>query len=423
LLSKIKTFVININLFKDPGKQSDHDLRNQRISSHLFVILMVITLSVLVLFTSLSIITETVTIKQPTINVYIELQTKYSQTLVCPCTQIEVDYEQFISFHPTFHQICTSDFITTQWMAYIHSNVSEIDYAFDFRYMGSTYSSSILQFCNSSPETINASLLVFNSTKYVTKNVKETDLFRSETEQIVNLFKQTTANAYSLGLSIGREMVFGNALFSGLLTNYGYVDFGDNSVNLGFFPYIYTTDDITSCSCKLDPSTCGVPCGIYNELPIEAKLLFPIPGLWIGCYMIESLFQSTLECFFNQLCLDKIYELIASKSSYPFNATAMFYNSSNTQYQITTKIDEIIENLMIEQWNDQISFNSYYEQCNPSVCIYTYSKQGDMAYMITTTIGLIGGLTTILRILIPLIVAFIRRKKRPKPIETEINGK
>jgi flagellar motor switch protein FliM len=121
--------------------------------------------------------------------------------------------------------------------------------------------------------------------------------------------------------------------------------------------------------------------------------------------------------------LDKIYELIGSNSLYPFNATAMIYNSSNTQYQITTKIKEIIEKLMIEQWNDQISFNAYYEQCNPSFCIYTYNKQGDMAYMITTTIGLIGGLTTILRIVIPLIVAFIRRKKRPKPIETEINGK
>ena len=100
-----------------------------------------------------------------------------------------------------------------------------------------------------------------------------------------------------------------------------------------------------------------------------------------------------------------------------------FTNSSNTQYEITTQIGEIIKKLMIEVWNDQISFNSYYEQCNPSFCIYTYNKQGDIAYMITTAIALIGGLTTILRIIIPLIVAFIRRKKRPQPIETEINGK
>ena len=118
LLSKIKEFIITLNLFKDPEKESAHDLRNQRISTRLFIVLMIITLSVLVLYTSLTIITQTVTIKQPTVNVYTELQTKYSQTLICPCTQISIDYEQFISFDPTFHQICSSDFITTKWMEY-----------------------------------------------------------------------------------------------------------------------------------------------------------------------------------------------------------------------------------------------------------------------------------------------------------------
>ena len=104
LVSKIKAFVINLNLFKDPEKQSVHDLGNQSISSYLFVVLMVITLSVLILFTSLTIVTQTVTIKQPSINLYIELQSKSSQTLICPCTQIKIDYKQFISFHPTFYR-------------------------------------------------------------------------------------------------------------------------------------------------------------------------------------------------------------------------------------------------------------------------------------------------------------------------------
>ena len=78
---------------------------------------------------------------------------------------------------------------------------------------------------------------------------------------------------------------------------------------------------------------------------------------------------------------------------------------------------------MIEQWNDQISFNSYYEQCNPLFCVYTYNKQGDLAYVFTTTIALIGGLTTILKIIILPIVAFLRRKKQQQPIETEVDGK
>jgi hypothetical protein len=338
---------------------------------------MIITLSVLVLYTSLTIVTQTVTIKQPTVNVYTDLQTKYSQTLICPCTNISINYEQFISFHPTFHQVCSSDFVTTQWFNYFatYRNVTLTDQ--DLRGFGGAYFSTLLTFCNLSLETINNALLVFNSTTYVTKNVQQTDLFQSQSEQIINLFKQTTTNSYLQALSMGRQMISGNALYSGLGTNYDYTTVGNNSFDQVFYPITHTSqnssNDITSCSCKFDPNTCGKSTGVYT-LGEHHRLLFYIPGLWYGCYVTESLFGSTLECYFNQLCLDTIYQSIASGSQYPFNATAMIYNSSNTQYNITTKIQEIIEQLMIEQWNDQISFNSYFEQCNPVLCVYTYNK-------------------------------------------------
>ena len=95
-------------------------MRNQRIATRLFIVLMIIALSVLVLYSSLTIITQTVTVEEPTVNVYNEFQVKHSQTLVCPCTQIAIDYEQFISFHPTFHQICSSDFIGARWISYLY---------------------------------------------------------------------------------------------------------------------------------------------------------------------------------------------------------------------------------------------------------------------------------------------------------------
>ena len=102
----------------------------------------------------------------------------------------------------------------------------------------------------------------------------------------------------------------------------------------------------------------------------------------------------------------------------------MIYNSSNSRFEIKTKIKEIIEELMIEEWNDQLSFNSYFKQCNPDFCVYTYNKRGDLTYVFTTTIALIGGLTTVLKIVVPLIIAFIRRKKRPaQSIQIQVNRK
>ena len=342
--------------------------------------------------------------------------------------KLQLTMEQFISFHPTFHQICSSDFITTQWVNYFKIKNGRAAFALDLRTIAASYFSTLSAFCNLSVISINNALLTFNSTKYVTKNVQQIDLFRSEIAQIVNLFEQTTTNSYLQALSMGRRMTSGNALFSGLLTSYGITFINDGSSDQVFYPYrMYpdnTTTSNTSCNCKFYPSDCGEPTGIGTLASFTAPvLLFFVPGLWNGCYTTESLFGSTFECYFNKSCLNTIYQLIGSTSKYPFNATAMIYNSSNTQYNITTKIQQIIEQLMIEQWNEQISFNSYYEQCNPGFCVYTYNKQGDLAYMFTTTIALIGGLTTILKIIVLPIVTFLRRKKRPQPIEIEADGK
>ncbi|CAF1580818.1 unnamed protein product [Didymodactylos carnosus] len=91
----------------------------------------------------------------------------------------------------------------------------------------------------------------------------------------------------------------------------------------------------------------------------------------------------------------------------------MTYTVSKTQFNVTTSIQKIIEQLMTEEWNDHAEFGDYYSQCNPDKCVYTYNKQGDIGYMVTTIIGLIDGLTTVLKILIPPGVVFLKRKKRP----------
>ncbi|CAF0778637.1 unnamed protein product [Didymodactylos carnosus] len=164
-----------------------------------------------------------------------------------------------------------------------------------------------------------------------------------------------------------------------------------------------------NCSCKTHPTTCGEQSGIIDT---DSEHMYVIPGFRTGCLTVVTLFTSTLECYFDQSCLDTIYTLIYSTSFFPFNATAMNYSSSASRYNTTTKIQEIIEQLMIEQWNNVTSFDSYFSECNPDSCTYIYNKQADWIYVITTIVGLVGGLTTVLRILIPPLVAFIRRKKR-----------
>ena len=422
---KLKNLILNQNFFKDPEKKTEWHLCNQYYSTRIFIVCLVTTLAILILFTSISDVTKTVIIKEPTIDIYSKLQAQYSEALVCPCSSISIEYKQFISFQPTFHQICASDFITDKWTDYFFT----VDYVCykDFRSIGSTFFTTLAAFCKLSIETIDNALVLLNSEKYVTRNVRQLDLFQSETEQITDNFKRSTVDTFLQQISLATQTLTINALFSGYLFNYGFTIVNDNSSDLltqVFFPYKWTSeenDTNTTCSCKTTPFTCHESTGIYEDTNFYCIPLYIIPGIRVSCSFTATIFQSTLECFFDQDCLDAINNLIYAASENSLNATILIYNSTNTQYNTTTPIQDIIENLMIEQWNNQTSFTSYFQQCNPQSCTYTYKKKGDFGYIFTTLVGLIGGLTAILRILIPPIISFARRKK--KPVVPIINGK
>jgi len=70
-------------------------------------------------------------------------------------------------------------------------------------------------------------------------------------------------------------------------------------------------------------------------------------------------------------------------------------------------IEELVNQLMVEEWNQSIIYENYYNECQPLECIYTYQTKNNAIYIITTLVGLIGGLTTALKLIVPRMVKFI----------------
>lgn len=267
LMIKVKNFILNLNFFDNSEEETVWHLHNQRLATRVFLVLMAVALSSLILFTLLSHRTQTVIVKQPSINAYIQLETQIqSDTLICPCQSIANQYKYFISFQPTFHQICSSFFLTQEWLAYLWSNTATS--ASDFRVSGYALFPTLKLLCNLSLETITNELLNFNSTKYATNTIKRRDLFQSEVREIVNLFEQTTRNSFLSQVAIFRQIMSGNGLLSGWLTgNYYELLNSTDSLNLVMIPMFYTTDvndSNTTCSCHFNPDTCDKPSAIYN---------------------------------------------------------------------------------------------------------------------------------------------------------------
>lgn len=58
-----------------------------------------------------------------------------------------------------------------------------------------------------------------------------------------------------------------------------------------------------------------------------------------------------------------------------------------------------------------MNYSSYYYNCNPIKCYYTITKKFHIPTIVTTIIGLVGGISVILKILISPVVKFIRRNR------------
>ncbi|CAF4538289.1 unnamed protein product, partial [Didymodactylos carnosus] len=143
-------------------------------------------------------VTITVKVKQPTSSVFLQqLYPKYNQTLNCPCTQISTEYKEFISFQPTFHQVCSSDFIGQSWLDYntVNPTVASIS-LIDFRATMSYSFLALLTFCELSLETIQNTLLVFNSSTFVTSSVISENIFQLRADEFISLFQETTIKSF-----------------------------------------------------------------------------------------------------------------------------------------------------------------------------------------------------------------------------------
>ena len=132
--------------------------------------------------------------------------------------------------------------------------------------------------------------------------------------------------------------------------------------------------------------------------------------------MIEGLLQSNLKCFFQIDCLRQLENALnISHLTVP-----PLFNSSH--YDADTTVSEIVQNLMIDQWGNAENYLSYFNQCQPNICTATYVSRRNIIYIITATVGLIGGLTSMYKFLVPLLMTFILRFLSPL-IQQKFNGR
>ena len=391
-----------LNLFESPLPTTDqHLLKNQLISTRLFIFLLALSLTILLTYISTVTIDQTITLKQPSQLQYQQIADQHSQTLTCPCTQISIENSVFLRNNYTLHQVCSSNFVSDAWFKYLQ--LARDQYkginTDDFR-MNSPFTFRTLRsLCAQVQTTITNSLHSFYGNQYVTSSLVSSIVLNTQLESIITQFRVSMIHEFLSSSRLVQDTIQVNGLLSSTQSN----------ANLSLSPQhdhiIIRSRIYGSCSCA-NNALCKTKVDVHDNS--RDIVLFSVPGMFTGCYVLQSLLQSTLECFYDQICFDHLRTALSQNIS--SNAT-IFNASVSSVYSENTTMGEILNELMIEVWNWTVLYDKYYEACQPSECRYTVKTRNAAIYIVTTLIGLVGGLVTALKIAAPVLVKLARRKK------------
>jgi hypothetical protein len=213
-------------------------------------------------------------------------------------------------------------------------------------------------------------------------------------------------------------MIGDNQLLNAEQTNY-FEDIVQTNSSSMLAYYSETTNEGNNRSCSCGTSTmCVQTLNFYcSRLDCfdESKPVITVPGMVLGCLPVDSVLSSTLECFYNQSCVQMLidwrtFDISDMFQPFTLNITALD-PSAPSRFSSNTLLNTIVSQLLVEEWINTTDPIAHYEQCKPSTCTYTYTARYNTFYVVTSVLGLWGGLSVILRLIVPFIVKLIMKFK------------
>ncbi|CAF0782884.1 unnamed protein product [Adineta steineri] len=410
----------NFNLFPPNNKNDKEEERIGIITTRLYIFLIVICLIVLGLYTCLTEHNQTRSILSPSLNQFKKLNSMNLSTLNCPCSNFSMSYSRIMTLSPRYHSICSSEYLQDDWLSYfgrVEIDIDSISFLTnDFRVSGQSFFDLVRILCQTANETIENALKVFKTTRLVTVNTLTPYQFHIETNTHFQEFQQQTINSFIDLIQLIRSLIQTNQLAEELWTNVGPLSIYDNQTLKWSFAFRPRDFYKNSCSCAYS-NQCSRPVGFYFQGDtIRDQPNITVPGLFLGCYPIDSLLLSTFQCFYDEKCIKLLLDnydfdvvgLVRPLNNRTFHIKPLEYR--NSRFSPTTEINEIFSQLFVEEWINLSNFTSYYTRCAPSQCTYTISKRFDVAYAFTIMLGFYGGLSVILEILLLPLVKQTRQR-------------
>lgn len=226
--------------------------------------------------------TKTTTIRSPSQSTYEHLLALHPNILIpCPCSRISTPFETLLTIDFDLHPICSSDFVSTDWLdvAFANGNWSAYDRR-DFRIRAFAYFSQLASLCALTNKILTNELESFAQRELISTLLIPSEKFDAQFQTIFDEFRVSLASTSIRTLHLFRGVLQGNQLLSIYTTNWMLVRSQTIWDPLQMIPLSHGSN----CSCATS-NECVEPIvlRLTNETIVE------IPGLLLGCLPIESI--------------------------------------------------------------------------------------------------------------------------------------
>ena len=139
-------------------------------------------------------------VPHPSLSTYSNLHNLYSDVLKCPCSNVTISYQKLVSWLPTFHQVCSSDFIDTSWISslYYLDRIILNFLIFEWNSFGMPHFLLLSTMCQLSNETVTDAIQRFGVQSFVTLNVINQADFVSQLNATLNQLIKTLITNFAL---------------------------------------------------------------------------------------------------------------------------------------------------------------------------------------------------------------------------------
>ncbi|CAF4038054.1 unnamed protein product [Rotaria sp. Silwood2] len=314
-------------------------LQNQEIkATRIYIFLFILCLIAALLYSGpFSEERESIKIKFPTIDIVNDLHQNNISSLSCPCSKAAIPYSNFLLIRPKYHSICSSEYISPSYSMNLLKNNDNISLALSSHYR------LLSSLCHSSYHFIENATNIFDTRELVTVETLTRSSFDIQTKSLLSTFISKIPADYRRTLSFIVNSFSVNQLLH-LFTSNWQVDFTDENENnvIKTFPRRFSS---SNCSCAIS-SNCS------EQLTDD---------ILIGCFPYDGFRLSKFENF---------------------------------------SLGKLSDQLFVDIWINKTNYTNYFETCRPLECQYTLPNKNNLIIMLTTLLGLYGGLTYTLRLIV-----------------------